>query len=77
MKIYLAGEMKSGWQDLFAAQALPDWGCRAILIEREEEYQADIRRRMSLVLGGPEERQREIVKAKGFTGRSRPALCLE
>jgi DNA modification methylase len=31
-------------------------GCSAILIEREPEYQADIRRRMALVLAGPDER---------------------
>lgn len=39
-------------------------GMRCMLVEREEEYQADIRRRMSLVLGGPEERRRESIKAK-------------
>lgn len=39
-------------------------GFNAILIEREEEYQADIRRRMALVLGGPDERKRESIKAK-------------
>jgi hypothetical protein len=39
-------------------------GCRAVLIEREEEYLADIRRRMALVLAGPEERARESIKAK-------------
>jgi len=40
-------------------------GMRAALIEREEEYQADIRRRMSLVLGGPKERARAGMKASG------------
>ncbi len=39
-------------------------GFNAILIEREEEYQADIRRRMALVLAGPDERKRESIKAK-------------
>lgn len=39
-------------------------GFNAILIEREEEYQADIRRRMALCLAGPEERARESIKAK-------------
>jgi hypothetical protein len=39
-------------------------GMRCILIEREDEYQADIRRRMALVLAGPEERKRESIKAK-------------
>jgi DNA modification methylase len=40
-------------------------GFRAVLIEREPEYQNDIRRRMSLVLGGPDERRRESIKASG------------
>ena len=40
-------------------------GFNAILIEREEEYQADIRRRMALAMSGPEERRRESVKAGG------------
>ena len=39
-------------------------GFSAILIEREEEYQHDIRRRMALVLSGPDERARESIKAK-------------
>jgi site-specific DNA-methyltransferase (adenine-specific) len=39
-------------------------GMRCILIEREEEYQDDIRRRMALLLAGPEERARESIKAK-------------
>jgi site-specific DNA-methyltransferase (adenine-specific) len=39
-------------------------GFKAVLIEREEEYQADIRRRMALVMAGPEERKRESIKAK-------------
>ncbi len=39
-------------------------GMRAVLIEREEEYQADIRRRMALCMSGPEERSRESIKAK-------------
>lgn len=39
-------------------------GMRAILIEREEEYQTDIRRRISLCMAGPEERKRESIKAK-------------
>jgi site-specific DNA-methyltransferase (adenine-specific) len=41
-------------------------GFRAILFEREEEYQADIRRRMALALAGPDERGRETIKAKGL-----------
>jgi DNA modification methylase len=39
-------------------------GFDAILIEREEEYQADIRRRMALCMSGPDERSRESIKAK-------------
>ena len=39
-------------------------GFKAVLIEREPEYQADIRRRMALVMAGPEERKRESIKAK-------------
>lgn len=39
-------------------------GFRAVLIERESEYQDDIRRRMALALGGPDERARESMKAK-------------
>jgi site-specific DNA-methyltransferase (adenine-specific) len=39
-------------------------GMRCILIERETAYQADIRRRMRLVLAGPDERSRESIKAK-------------
>jgi hypothetical protein len=37
----------------------------AVLIEREAEYQEDIRRRMKLVLAGPDERVRESLKASG------------
>lgn len=39
-------------------------GFRAVLIEREAEYQADIRRRMALALAGPSERRRESAKAR-------------
>ncbi len=39
-------------------------GFSAILIESEEEYQADIRRRMALALAGPDERAREAIKQK-------------
>ena len=39
-------------------------GMRAVLIEREEAYQADIRRRMALVLSGPDERTWASVKEK-------------
>lgn len=46
------------------AEACYREGMRCMLVEREAEYQADIRRRMGLVLGGPEERRRESIKAK-------------
>jgi site-specific DNA-methyltransferase (adenine-specific) len=41
-------------------------GFNAVLIEAEAEYQADIRRRMALVLAGPDERSRESIKAKNL-----------
>jgi DNA modification methylase len=40
-------------------------GMRAILIEREPEYQADIARRMELVLAGPDQKRHAIIKASG------------
>ena len=39
-------------------------GLNAVLIEREEEYQSDIRRRMALCQAGPAERARESIKAR-------------
>lgn len=39
-------------------------GFNAVLIEREPEYQADIRRRMALCMSGPDERKRVSIKAK-------------
>jgi DNA modification methylase len=47
-------------------------GMHAILIEREAEYQADIRRRMALVLAGPDERTRESIKARGMVASPGP-----
>jgi hypothetical protein len=41
-------------------------GMSAVLIEREAEYQDDIRRRMALALAGPAERTRESIKAKNL-----------
>jgi DNA modification methylase len=41
-------------------------GMSAVLIEREAEYCADIRRRMALALAGPDERVRESIKAKNL-----------
>ncbi len=46
------------------AEAAHREGFNCVLIEREAEYQADIRRRVSLILTGPDERKRESVKAK-------------
>lgn len=40
-------------------------GFSAVLIEREAEYRADVARRMTLCLAGPEERKRESIKAAG------------
>jgi DNA modification methylase len=37
-------------------------GCRAVLIEREAEYLADIERRMGLLLSGRDERSRKLAK---------------
>lgn len=39
-------------------------GFKAVLVEREEEYRADIARRMALCLAGPDERTRTIIKEK-------------
>jgi DNA modification methylase len=47
-------------------------GFNAILIEREAEYVADIERRMKLVMAGPEERNREMIKAAGRTESAGP-----
>jgi site-specific DNA-methyltransferase (adenine-specific) len=55
--------------DMFAGTGTTGEACMArgpiarILIEREAEYQADIRRRMALCLAGPDERKRESIKA--------------
>lgn len=48
-----------------AAEAAWREGLRATIIEREPTYLADIRRRMALVLAGPDERARESFKANG------------
>lgn len=44
-------------------------GRRAVLIEREERFVADIQRRMALALAGPDERARESIKEKIRSGR--------
>lgn len=41
-------------------------GFKAILIEREPEYQQDIAERMRLCLAGPDEKRREILKRRGL-----------
>lgn len=41
-------------------------GMKAILIEREPEYQADIAERMRFCLAGPDEKRREIIKRRGL-----------
>ncbi len=46
------------------AEAAYREGFNSVLIEREAEYQADIKRRMALILSGPGERKRESIKAK-------------
>ena len=43
-------------------------GMRAILVERETEYQADIRRRIELCLAGPDERARKSAKVDNDAG---------
>jgi len=47
-------------------------GFSAVLIERDETYQNDIRRRMALAVAGPDERRFESVKARA-TADGRPA----
>jgi site-specific DNA-methyltransferase (adenine-specific) len=47
-------------------------GFNAVLIEREAEYQADIRRRMALVMAGPDEKAAAMVKAKGRAASAGP-----
>lgn len=50
-------------------------GCDAVLIEREPQYLADIERRMSLVLGGPDERRYATIKARGETSDAGPLFA--
>ncbi|TCR69710.1 DNA methyltransferase [Bosea sp. BK604] len=45
-------------------------GFRALLIEREAQFQADIARRMELALAGPVTRKAASIKARGKGGRS-------
>lgn len=41
-------------------------GFKAVLIEREPEYQQDIAERVRLCLAGPDEKRREIIKRRGL-----------
>ncbi len=50
-------------------------GFKAILIEREPEYQHDIAERMRLCLAGPDEKRREITKRKGETADAGPLFA--
>jgi site-specific DNA-methyltransferase (adenine-specific) len=54
------------------AEAAYREGAHSILVEREPEYQADIERRMALVLAGPDERARESIKARGLVEEAGP-----
>jgi site-specific DNA-methyltransferase (adenine-specific) len=47
-------------------------GFNAVIIEREAEYQQDIRRRMAMAMAGPDERSRESIKARGKTASPGP-----
>ncbi|MEO0385061.1 MAG: DNA methyltransferase [Pseudomonadota bacterium] len=47
-------------------------GFNAILIEREDEYVADIKARMALCLAGPDERKREIAKRRDESADAGP-----
>jgi DNA modification methylase len=51
-------------------------GFNAVLIESEPEYQADIRRRMALVMSGPDERSRESVKARNLPRDDGPLFAV-
>lgn len=55
-----------------AAEAAFREGFRAILIEREAEYQADIARRMGLILAGPDERSHATIRARGKVADAGP-----
>lgn len=50
-------------------------GCRAILIEREAEYQADIARRMDLMLAGPDEKRHATLRARGRVEAAGPLFA--
>jgi len=50
-------------------------GMRALLIEREPQYFADIERRIKLLNAGPDERLRESIKASGKTQDAGPLFA--
>jgi DNA modification methylase len=50
-------------------------GMRAVLIEREEDYRADITRRMELCRAGPMERKHESAKARGTVADAGPLFA--
>ncbi len=57
------------------AEAAIREGMRAVLIEREPEYLADIERRCSLILAGPDARRNATIKAKGKTADPGPLFA--
>jgi site-specific DNA-methyltransferase (adenine-specific) len=57
------------------AEAAIREGMRAVLVEREPEYLADIARRMDLALGGPDERRHATIKAKGKVEHAGPLFA--
>lgn len=48
-------------------------GCRAILIEQDEAWQAEAARRLALVLAGPQTRKHATAKAKAARKPAREA----
>ena len=54
------------WEDEEAAReaALAE-GRRSILVELDKQFQDDIADRMRTALAGPDERKRQLIKAKG------------
>jgi site-specific DNA-methyltransferase (adenine-specific) len=57
------------------AEAAYREGFNCVLIEREQEYQADIRRRMELILSGHDERKRKSIKVRGRMEDAGPLFC--
>lgn len=73
---YELGFMGRAWDKSGIAFESATWaaalreGFRAVLIEREEEYRADIARRMAHAFDGEDGRKRAIVKARGHADYS-------